>query len=500
MYTEFREFDIDRHVQSAESRTLLARWRNAASPGGLPDIDAFWREDHGPCTPWLLKVLPTGDGDWRHAEAGVAWRDPKDSHPRREFVSGLVEPERSFVRRIFAATAARREPTYAVDSASGASNVLLQERLMLPCRMADGRIAILAMLRPLEFVEDMIRALIEAAPSGILRARCVRDDDGAIIDAVCLFANSLAATLLDRPLADLVTGRLEELLPEFVRSGALARCVSVAHTREASDFEIELRQGDQDIWLSISAVPLADGFALTIADITALKFINHELERVRSELIEANDHLELQARKLEAAIAIANEARTDLEIEVECRKVLEGELRRLALSDTLTGLANRPAVAAHGQALTVAAARRGLPLSVVGIDVDHFKRINDTYGHATGDRVLATLASRLQGQVRGDLDLAGRVGGEEFLILLPRTDLIGAEVIAERIRAELAALPIETNAGLIPVTASFGVAQWRTGEDFDDLLGRCDEALYAAKRAGRNRVCQAADAEPRQAA
>jgi len=356
------------------------------------------------------------------------------------------------------------------------------------------------LLRPLEYLEDMIRAVLEVAPSGILRARCVHDDDGETIDAVCLIANGLAARLLDRPLTELLPARLLTLFPDFEASGVFARCVAVARTRQPCQFEIEHLQGGNKIWLSISVVPLADGFTLSLADITALKFTNQELERARNELIAANEHLKSQAEELEEAIATANAAREDLETEVECRKVLEDELRRLALTDALTGLANRPAVAAHGQALTVAAARRGSPLSVIGVDVDHFKAVNDTWGHAAGDRVLAALANLMQDTLRTDLDLAGRLGGEEFVIILPKTDLVAAEAIAERMRKTLAVQAIDANNATIQVTASFGVAQWCKGEDFDDLLARCDEALYAAKREGRNRVCRAIEPENQAAA
>lgn len=499
MYFELRETDIDRHIQTAAAREILAQWRAAAGPvpGAMPDIATFWDAIRNELKADILKIVPYGVNDWRYTVVGANFRQHENlnQHWRRDCVSDLDEPDRSFIRHSFGVATSRREPAYAIHTAPNGMNVLLWERLVMPCRMEDGGVALVALLHPIEYLEDMIRAVLEVAPSGILRARCVRDGAGEIVDAVCLIANGLAATLLDRPLTELLPARLLTLFPEFRENGTFERCMKVAVTREPCHFEIEHTQGGHRVWLSVAAVPLADGFTLSLADITALKFINEELERARNELIDANDHLESQARQLEEAIATANAARADLEIEVECRKVLEDELRRLALTDSLTGLANRPAIAAQGQALTIAAQRRGSPLCVVSVDVDHFKRVNDTWGHAAGDKVLAMLAVLLQESIRPEIDLAGRLGGEEFVIILPRTDLMAAEAVAERMRLSLATRVVEANDISIRVTASFGVAQWQANEDFDDLLARSDEALYNAKREGRNRVCRAVEAE-----
>jgi diguanylate cyclase (GGDEF)-like protein len=120
-------------------------------------------------------------------------------------------------------------------------------------------------------------------------------------------------------------------------------------------------------------------------------------------------------------------------------------------------------------------------------DVDHFKRINDTYGHERGDRVLVELAGRLRAVLRAT-DVAYRVGGEEFVLLLPGRDGAAAVRVAERVRRAVSDVPV---AGL-PLTVSAGVATTRAGEgSLPDLLSRADDALYAAKAAGRNRVCAA---------
>ena len=155
-------------------------------------------------------------------------------------------------------------------------------------------------------------------------------------------------------------------------------------------------------------------------------------------------------------------------------------LRRLALHDSLTGAVNRRGFMDR---LAQAQQQQAL-LSLVMIDIDHFKRINDRHGHAAGDGVLREVAARLRRQMRG-ADLLGRLGGEEFALLLPATDLAGALAQAELARQALRREPMAI-AGT--VTASFGVAQWDGSESAADWLHRADLALYQAKLRGRDQV------------
>jgi len=156
--------------------------------------------------------------------------------------------------------------------------------------------------------------------------------------------------------------------------------------------------------------------------------------------------------------------------------------------DPLTGLGNRGATLAELQSRFDLSRRHGRPLSVVMCDLDHFKQINDQHGHGAGDIVLAGFGERVRLNLRGS-DLAGRIGGEEFLLVLPETEMEGAVLLAERLRASLSDTPHLLPSGPLQVTCSLGVAQ-RNQEDRDAgaLLGRADAALYAAKRQGRNQV------------
>ena len=165
------------------------------------------------------------------------------------------------------------------------------------------------------------------------------------------------------------------------------------------------------------------------------------------------------------------------------RKVFEAELRNLAVTDTLTGVWNRR----HGTELLAAdlsARRPGQALSLLMLDIDHFKTINDTFGHQAGDHVLIEIASRLRRSLRGS-DMVARWGGEEFVVLLRDCALPDALRLAEDIRAAIAELPFGAMGSL---TVSVGVAEARAGEDLTTWLERADQALYRAKRAGRNEV------------
>jgi diguanylate cyclase (GGDEF)-like protein len=163
------------------------------------------------------------------------------------------------------------------------------------------------------------------------------------------------------------------------------------------------------------------------------------------------------------------------------------ELERVSRLDGLSGLLNRSSLFATVDAELERTERTGNALCAVMMDIDRFKNINDTFGHACGDAVLRGVGGLLQRELR-KYDQAGRYGGEEFLIVLPNTTVIAATAFAERVRRALHLLPIEHGGTTLRVSASFGVARYRVGEGRDRWISRADRALYRAKRSGRNRV------------
>lgn len=155
-----------------------------------------------------------------------------------------------------------------------------------------------------------------------------------------------------------------------------------------------------------------------------------------------------------------------------------------ATTDVLTMLPNRRGAREYFEQQIAAAERYGRPLSVIMIDVDHFKEINDTYGHDRGDRILIAVAETLKDYIR-ETDYVARWGGEEFLILAQHTHKDAACQLAERVRR---GIEDQTFKGEIQITISLGVAEWQCEEDMEEVMQRADEAMYNAKTKGRNRV------------
>jgi diguanylate cyclase (GGDEF)-like protein len=167
---------------------------------------------------------------------------------------------------------------------------------------------------------------------------------------------------------------------------------------------------------------------------------------------------------------------------------LYAEVQRLATLDELTSILNRRRLFELGRLELDRSRRYKMPLSVILLDLDHFKKVNDTFGHPTGDRVLAGLASAISRNIR-EVDLFGRYGGEEFVILLPQSSLASAQEAAERLREMVAGLQFQTNQGILRVTISLGIAELTDHvQTLAALIDRSDQAMYAAKLAGRNRV------------
>jgi diguanylate cyclase (GGDEF)-like protein len=172
------------------------------------------------------------------------------------------------------------------------------------------------------------------------------------------------------------------------------------------------------------------------------------------------------------------------------REGLQDELARLEVVDPLADCANRRGFFLALAPWMALARRPGPPTALVLFDLDQFKRVNDSYGHPAGDVVLRTLVDACKRQLR-DSDQLSRLVGVEFAILLPRTSLEDAAMVAERMRAAIAATPVKTERALISLSASFGVTTIRADDSSVTLLARADEALRAAKRGGRNRVALA---------
>ncbi len=211
-----------------------------------------------------------------------------------------------------------------------------------------------------------------------------------------------------------------------------------------------------------------------------------DLDALRSDagrlLCDINGQYECVIRKLSELLA-------DKDVLTENLRRANEAMATLAFTDALTGLPNRRALEDALMRATSRASREGTWLSLVALDVDHFKRLNDDHGHAAGDAVLGTVGKVLNAQCRKS-DVAARYGGEEFTLVLANTNALGATIVAERIRRAFEASETVHEGKMLKVTVSLGVASAQGGSAalLGALAARADEALYAAKRTGRNRV------------
>lgn len=207
-------------------------------------------------------------------------------------------------------------------------------------------------------------------------------------------------------------------------------------------------------------------------------------DRMQLDLQKANQKLVDQAREL-------RELNETLSNEIRHRARLEEELRRLAETDSLTGVLTRRRFIELGEREWRRQERVSAPICVLMLDLDWFKRLNDAHGHAAGDAALVAFAASCRTNIRA-LDLVGRLGGEEFAILLPDAGIAEGRDIAERVRLAVVRAPVGEDEGRIPVSVSIGVAEGKPGETLESAMSRADSALYLAKHAGRNCVRVAA--------
>jgi len=203
-----------------------------------------------------------------------------------------------------------------------------------------------------------------------------------------------------------------------------------------------------------------------------------------NDLYEKYQKLSEDFKRLEAEFQETKRALERKEIEVNA---ILAQSHEIANTDVLTFLPNRRKIIVDLQEEIIRSNRYGTPLSISILDIDHFKKVNDTYGHTTGDEALRSVASRLREQIRHP-DTIGRYGGEEFLIVLPNSEIKAASDQAERLCQTVRTMQIDANDQSFKVTISVGVAQYRIGdENWEQFLNRADRALYKAKERGRDR-------------
>ena len=259
-----------------------------------------------------------------------------------------------------------------------------------------------------------------------------------------------------------------------------------------------LRENLPDVMILDYRLPDIDGIGVLehfrdipgSADVPVLMITAAEQESVMTDAMEAGASDYLQ--KPITPVPLLARTRNLLKLRRRTQELIavNRQLEAMAMTDPLTGLANRRHFLDRAATELQRAQRFGHAMAVLMVDADHFKQVNDTYGHDAGDRVLCALASLLEANARR-LDIIGRLGGEEFAVASLETDADSAMALAERIRGAIAETAIDIGNAVLSITVSIGLTGLQPADaSVDDLLKRADAALYGAKRAGRNRVCR----------
>jgi len=446
----------------------------------------------------LLVLQPLDDGDFYYTYFGT-WTGIE----HRGDLTGcrhseLKHPIAQELAQHFKHVVATGEPMLALHSSLRSRSVHTWEHAILPVDSPVGRLLINNMV-PVIFKTDLIESIVQSTPGGIIACALTDDVTPDLRRLKVIMANAAAERLFDLPSGALVGRHVLDFIHGEARDAVESACLDVIVSGQQASLKLDLanRYGEPPQDLTIS--PFDGGLVLTFAELGALRRAYQDLERRECELSAMKSELGRQEATLATLAEQIAEARRSYDQEVGQRRRLEAELRRLAETDDLTGRLNRRAFFRELQAELHRSARYGHPPSLLYLDIDRFKAINDTRGHAAGDAIIRGVIERIVSVLRHPVDLIGRLGGDEFAVMLPETDAAGAETVAERIRQIVADTPFAVLDQTIAVTVSIGFAAWNDGkavggkpEAVDDWVARADEALYEAKNSGRNAVHLAA--------
>ncbi len=467
MIQEIVDHHIEARARASDIHQLLHLWAQSQLNGRAP-YALFRPEGNRELSEDLFVMMPVEDNDYIYAFCGrnvVAYRGfdytgmrISDTRPLKLAVDA---------RALYLRVLDEGKPVYFLQRTDQDQQVVRWERLALPCLDDEGRDLIVVCNKPLEYRVDLLNATIEASPDGMVLAELVRDSDGQITDALVQLVNERFSLMSGLMTEHMIGQGIRHLFSDYTDDAFWEKCVTMMGRQKVEEVEHSIQIDEKTVWLRIRISPVGERVVLAFSWITKQKML--EEERIRHH------------QALEAANAA-------LAQEIARRKALEEELRCSASLDPLTGLANRRSMSEAMSKAMTQAERFGHGLSLIAIDLDHFKSINSRYGHGGGDEVLKTVARLFTYGLREDIDQVGRMGGEEFLALLPNTSLEGAVTITERLRRQFEGCAVPYQKDMIRFTASFGVCEWNGRESMDDVIRRADAALMHAKKAGRNIV------------
>ncbi len=474
-------------AQSRDIEAGLGIWSLLHAESTLPDVDELERMLDMAVQDYFLRARIVRNG-FQITSIGKRLRQLTVAFTKSCHRDDLPPDLADMLGALFAEAHNRRHPVYETRYSRHSKLVHRWEMLIMPA-LDTGEPAILAMILPLEFRQDLLLAIVEANPVGVCAVEVVRNNDGNVSDFRICLANDAACDAIGKDHMTLLHSSLSVSIPELLTNNGKARLQTIADTARSEFFEYARTTDGVTRTFGITASCRGDNLVLTFTEITDLMEARAQLTAQHQSVLATNAELRRQKEHLHATAESLEIARQALSAEVQRRATLESRLRHLAETDSMTGLANRRHFVDLAEAELRRTQRYGGTFSLAMLDIDHFKSINDTWGHGAGDKVIGAVASTCRRHSRADLDAVGRVGGEEFAILLPQTDLAGATDLAERFRQEISDMEVTYEETGITLTASIGVAEFHPDDtDITDVFKRADKALYLAKNAGRNRV------------
>jgi diguanylate cyclase (GGDEF)-like protein/PAS domain S-box-containing protein len=465
MYREVFANDIAGRASRPEFGWLIALYNSLVEPDGRVALARMLQRIPSELSGDICVVRSYGDEDFIYLQCGHEIVSATGTDMTGKVTKDFPHELGEFLREVFNWVLINAAPLLTIHRASYSMHVHLWERLIIPCRDWDGTDRLLVCIKPRELRATLLDAVLDASADMILATRVVRDAAGRIIDARIITANRRASEVTGMSIDELVDGHLRELVPGLTGEGSWERYARVAAKQQREVFEIDCDSFGTRAWLRITASPIAGGFMLSVADISDLK----------QALLAAED--------AKCAAEVAKRAAEDAQV----------QLRHLSVTDALTGVLNRRGFSDAIRAQHARFLRFGTPVALVAVDVDHFKTVNDTHGHAAGDGVLMAIAAIFQEETRSDIDVIGRIGGEEFMLILPSTTTEGALALARRIQLRIREETFAFEGTAFRVTASFGVSGFAAFLEPEATMREADEALYEAKRLGRDRAVVRAD-------
>ncbi len=468
MLNEVFTADIEVKLRSGEASYLLRLYRKERASGRQATIAMLNSEVMKTYGPHLVVLEANGEGEYAFLYAGARVPD-HDGQSITGKSTSAISAGTAELYRSGCNEAHELNDAVCINHVTGPTSLVHHwECLFLPMEDSAHRRMFVALCMPRETKDDFLRNLLDNTPEAFVAATAVRDSHGEVVDATVLFANRMAAELSGREsVAQIVGSSMMRIFGDVATAGGWDRNLTVLRSGKPAQFEFHHRSQNDSRWLRVASTPTKDGILATFHDISDQKRAQLELEHQKKMLMD----------------------------EMEQRRGLEQELWALAHLDPLTSLPNRRAFRDSAMLKLAESQTAHRPLALISLDIDHFKHINDAYGHGAGDTVLRRVADVLKAPLRPNTDMAARVGGEEFTVILPDTDIDSAIAFAEKLRRRIEQTVVVVGEHEIRPTISLGVAMNRKSTNLDELMDRSDRALYTAKRTGRNKVCTEVDVQ-----